>query len=75
MGMASGWYKREFDAVGIPFEKRGKLMDENLEIMKRLWTEPKVDGKYIASQHFRRGDVSQALSEAAHADPDRRLCG
>ena len=47
MGMASGWYKREFDAVGIPFDKRGKLMDENLEIMKRLWTEPKVDGKYM----------------------------
>ena len=47
MGMASGWYKREFDAMGIPFEKRGKLMDENLEILNRLWTEPKVDGKYM----------------------------
>src|SRR5271168_2353738 len=48
MGMASGWYKREFDAVGIPFDKRGKLMDENLEILNRLWTEPMVDGKYSA---------------------------
>jgi len=48
MGMASGWYKREFDAMGIPFEKRGKLMDENLEILRRLWTEPMVDGKYLA---------------------------
>jgi probable F420-dependent oxidoreductase len=47
MGMASGWYKREFDATGIPFDKRGKLMDENLEILKRLWAEPKVDGKYM----------------------------
>ena len=47
MGMASGWYKREFDAVGIPFEKRGKLMDENLEIMRRLWTEPLVTGDYM----------------------------
>jgi probable F420-dependent oxidoreductase len=47
MGMASGWYKREFDAMGIPFEKRGKLMDENLEIMRRLWTESKVDGAYM----------------------------
>jgi probable F420-dependent oxidoreductase len=46
MGMASGWYKREFDAVGVPFDKRGKIMDENLEIMNRLWTEPKVDGQY-----------------------------
>lgn len=47
MGMASGWYKREFDACGIPFDKRGKLMDENLEIMTRLWTEEKVSGKYM----------------------------
>ncbi len=47
MGMASGWYKREFDAAGIPFEKRGKIMDENLEILRRLWTEKKVDGEYV----------------------------
>src|SRR6266852_3636959 len=46
MGMASGWYKREFDAVGVPFEKRGKIMDENLEILNRLFTEEKVDGAY-----------------------------
>ena len=47
MGMAVGWYKREFDAVGIPFDKRGKIMDENLEIMKRLWTEESVTGEYM----------------------------
>lgn len=46
MGMASGWYKREFDATGIPFEKRGKIMDENLEILRRLWSEPLVTGQY-----------------------------
>ncbi|MBA3448115.1 MAG: TIGR03619 family F420-dependent LLM class oxidoreductase [Pseudaminobacter sp.] len=47
MGMASGWYKREFDAVGVPFEKRGKVMGENLEILNRLWTEEKVSGEYM----------------------------
>jgi alkanesulfonate monooxygenase len=46
MGMASGWYKREFDALGVPFDKRGKLMDQSLEILNRLWTENKVDGDY-----------------------------
>jgi probable F420-dependent oxidoreductase len=46
MGMASGWYKREFDAMGIPFEKRGKIMDENLDILRRLWSEPLVTGQY-----------------------------
>jgi probable F420-dependent oxidoreductase len=47
MGMASGWYKREFDAVGIPFDKRGKIMDDNLEIMNRYWTEDIVSGEYL----------------------------
>jgi probable F420-dependent oxidoreductase len=47
MGMASGWYKREFDAMGIPFEQRGKIMDENLELLRRLWTEPSVTGEYV----------------------------
>jgi len=46
LGMASGWYKREFDAVGVPFERRGRIMDQNLEVMTRLWTEERVTGEY-----------------------------
>ncbi|EJW12360.1 luciferase family protein [Rhodovulum sp. PH10] len=47
MGMASGWYKREFDAVGVPFEKRGKIMDENLELLEKFWTEDMVKGEWM----------------------------
>jgi alkanesulfonate monooxygenase len=46
LGMASGWYKREFDALGVPFNKRGNIMDMNLEILTRLWTEDSVTGSY-----------------------------
>jgi probable F420-dependent oxidoreductase len=46
LGVASGWYKREFDSVGVPFEKRGRIMDESLTIMSRLWTEDVVAGDY-----------------------------
>jgi probable F420-dependent oxidoreductase len=46
MGMASGWYKREFDNVGVPYKERGKIMDECLEIMSRLWTEDIVSGDW-----------------------------
>ena len=42
LGAASGWYKREFDAAGVPFNQRGRIMDRNLDIMIRLWTEPAV---------------------------------
>ena len=40
--MASGWFQREFDAVGVPFHRRGKLMDRNLDLLIRLWTEDRV---------------------------------
>ena len=42
LGVASGWYAREFDAVGVPFKQRGKLMDRNLDLLIRLWTEDHV---------------------------------
>ncbi|MCS0493666.1 LLM class flavin-dependent oxidoreductase [Ancylobacter mangrovi] len=46
LGAAVGWYKREFDAVGIPYERRGKIMDRNLDILKKLWTEDSVTGEW-----------------------------
>src|ERR1700730_5924483 len=46
LGMASGWYKREFDAVGVPFNERGRIMDRNLEILHRLCTGGRVNGEY-----------------------------
>lgn len=46
LAMAAGWYKREFDAVGVPFEQRGRIMDDNLEIMRRFFNEDLVSGDW-----------------------------
>jgi len=37
-GVGIGWLREEFDALNVPFERRGKRADEHLEVMKRLWT-------------------------------------
>src|SRR6266852_4970623 len=42
LGVAAGWYAREFDAVGVTFKQRGRLFERNLEILTRLWTEERV---------------------------------
>jgi alkanesulfonate monooxygenase len=42
LGVAAGWYAREFDAVGVPFTQRGRLFERNFEILTRLWTEDRV---------------------------------
>ena len=46
VGTAVGWYKREFEALGADFHSRGKMMEQSLEIINRLWTEHQVDGDY-----------------------------
>src|SRR5919197_2522321 len=42
LGVAAGWYAREFGAVGVPFKERGRLFERNLDILTRLWTENRV---------------------------------
>src|SRR5437667_5072838 len=42
LGVAAGWYAREFDAVGIPFKQRGRLFERNLDILTKLWTQDRV---------------------------------
>ena len=46
LGLASGWYKREFDAVGVDFHQRGKIMDQSLDILEHLWTEDQTTAEY-----------------------------
>ena len=44
-GMARG----EFAALGVPFEKRGRVMDEYIDAMKVLWSqdEPEFHGEFV----------------------------
>jgi probable F420-dependent oxidoreductase len=44
LGLAAGWYEREFQACAAPFAGRGKTFVQHLEILRRLWTEDQVDG-------------------------------
>ena len=42
LGVAAGWYAREFDAVGVPFKERGKRFERNFDVLLRLWTDDRV---------------------------------
>ena len=33
------WHRDEYDALGVPFNKRGRILDEDLEIWRRVWAE------------------------------------
>jgi probable F420-dependent oxidoreductase len=37
LGIGVGWVREELEAVGIPFEERGRRADEGIEAMRELW--------------------------------------
>jgi probable F420-dependent oxidoreductase len=37
--IAAGWNDVEYEALGVDFKQRGKIMEEQVELMRRLWTE------------------------------------
>jgi len=38
-GVGVGWQREEFEALGVPWDRRGARTDEYLEILRRLWCE------------------------------------
>jgi len=42
-GFGVGWWKEEFDALGIDFPRRGRQGDEMLRLFKELWTKDRPD--------------------------------
>jgi probable F420-dependent oxidoreductase len=43
VGAACGWLREEFDALGVPYEKRGPWTDESLDLIRRCWQDDPID--------------------------------
>ncbi len=41
LGVGVGWLKEEFDALGVPWERRGLRTDEYIEVLRTLWCDDK----------------------------------
>jgi probable F420-dependent oxidoreductase len=37
MGVTASWQKDEYDALGVPFERRGQVLDDNIGACRALW--------------------------------------
>jgi len=49
LGVGAGWLKEEFEALGVPFERRGQRLDEHIGAMRALWAGEKAsyDGELV----------------------------
>jgi len=48
LGVGLSWQEAEFAALGVELGNRGRRLDEQIDLLRRLWTEPFVtyDGRY-----------------------------
>ncbi|QDX82165.1 LLM class F420-dependent oxidoreductase [Denitratisoma sp. DHT3] len=42
IGIGTGWQREEYEAAGIDFEKRYRIMDEQVRVCRALWSEAPV---------------------------------
>lgn len=54
IGIGVGWQKAEYDASGIPFERRHKRMEEQIEVCRLLWSTAPAhfQGESISFEHI-----------------------
>ena len=43
LGVGLGWNRVEMEALGMDFKTRGRRLEEQVEVLRRLWAEPLVD--------------------------------
>ena len=42
LGVGVGWQREEYEAAGLDFESRGRLLDHSLEVCQTLWREQRA---------------------------------
>ena len=60
------WQRAEYEAQGVPFNQRGRILDEHLEAMSRLWTDSPAS---FSGRYFSFSDVYCEPKAARPAGP------
>ncbi len=71
LGIGVGWLKEEFDALQVPWDRRGRRTDEYVEVLRTLWCDEtsSYHGRELRPASLR--DVPQAGPGAAPSPPHR----
>jgi probable F420-dependent oxidoreductase len=62
LGAGAGWIREEYDTLGVPFETRGKRMEEMITVMRQLWSGRMVEHK---GRFFEHGPVQMSPAPAS----------
>jgi probable F420-dependent oxidoreductase len=66
LGIAAGYLRPEFGALGVDFDERNELLDESIDVMRRIWTE---DAVAVEGRHFKARGVTVRPRPASPGGP------
>ena len=81
LGIGVGWLREEFDALGIPWERRGARTDEYVAAMRTLWSGDSVafEGDFVSfsgvSSNPKPVDGTVPIIVGGHTDAAARRAG
>jgi probable F420-dependent oxidoreductase len=82
LGVGVGWQREEYEAVGLSFEQRGRLLDHTLEVCQLLWTQQRAtydspeltfDGIHQMPKPVQAGGIPVWISGTVNKRVARRL--
>ncbi|WP_436775179.1 TIGR03619 family F420-dependent LLM class oxidoreductase [Yinghuangia sp. YIM S09857] len=82
LGVGVGWQREEYEAAGLPFDGRGRLLDHTLEVLRTLWREQRAsyDGHGLTFENIHQmpkptqpGGVPLWISGTVNRNVARRL--
>jgi alkanesulfonate monooxygenase SsuD/methylene tetrahydromethanopterin reductase-like flavin-dependent oxidoreductase (luciferase family) len=81
LGVGVGWNEVEYEALGKDFHDRGRRMDRQVELLRRLWTEPVVSSDHDGERVVAAGLAPMPLQRpipvwfGGRSDPAYRRIG
>ena len=82
LGVGVGWQREEYEACGLSFEGRGRLLEHTLEVCQTLWREPRAtydspelrfEGIHLMPKPLQPGGVPIWVSGTVNPRVVRRL--
>ena len=81
LGIGVGWLKEEFEALGIPWERRGARTDEYVAAMQELWggNEVSFEGEFVSFENVSSNpkpvNGTIPITVGGHSDAAARRAG
>lgn len=63
LGLGIGWLREEYQALGVPFERRGARFDDYVEALRKVWSGDEVEhqSEFLSWSGFKSHPAAESL--------------